>query len=237
MTRFLLALGTASALLTPSSPGLAQQANPAVRPDLTGELSSLAPEALYQGWRSRQLMGQTVSGLGAKRFGSVRDIIDDVDGRIAGLILEGGGSRDGSDALSRIPWSEVNLTPGQDGVSVQAPDGRQPSYGLFPGSEGVTTLPREFRVTEVMGDYARLQSGYGWGYVSDVVFTRDGRLVAVLVNREASAGGGAFAFPFRGIDSPWDPGWSYYGLPFATANQAEAAGLRVDPRRFNEGTL
>jgi hypothetical protein len=28
---------------------------------------------------------------------------------------------------------------------------------------------------------------------------------------------------------------SYYGLPYVTAGQATAAGLRVDPKRFEDG--
>jgi hypothetical protein len=126
----------------------------------------------------------------------------------------------------------VTRTPARDSVAVDLSTGQWPQYGLFPGTDGVMTLPREFRLTEVLGDYARLQTGYGYGYVTDVVFSGDGRMIAVLISRDAAAGGGTFAFPYPGTTGPWDPALSYYGLPFVTESQATMAGLRVDPKRF-----
>jgi PRC-barrel domain len=231
----LLAIPAASALMISMlSAAAAQQSNPAVRPDLTGQVSSLAPEALYAGWRSRQLIGQKVVGKDGNEIGTARDLIIDADGRLAALIVEGGGVLGIPDALYRIPWSNVAPTPGRAGVTVDLSNGSRPQYGLFPGTEGVAVLPREFRLTEVVGDYARLQTGNGYGYVTDVVFSRDGRMIAVLVSRDAAAGGGAYAFPYPGTTGPWDPSWSYYGLPFVTEAQARAAGLRIDPKRFKD---
>ena len=89
------------------------------------------------------------------------------------------------------------------------------------------------------GPSASARSGdacHGYGYVTDVVFTGDGRLMAVLIAREASAGG-TYAFPAGSFRAGWDPGWSYYGLPFVTPSQAEAAGLRVEPGRFARNAL
>ena len=68
------------------------------------------------------------------------------------------------------------------------------------------------------------------------MFTADGRLMAVLIAREASAGG-TYAFPAGSFRAGWDPGWSYYGLPFVTPSQAETAGLRVEAGRFARNVL
>ena len=57
-------------------------------------------------------------------------------------------------------------------------------------------------------------------------------MTAVLVSRDTAGGGGTYAFPFRGTTGRWDPGASYYGLPFVTEGQAREAGLRIDPSRF-----
>jgi len=207
-TLLLSTAAAASILMVAVSPGVAQQASPGVRPDLTGQVSSLAPDAVYNGWRSRQLVGQQVAGKNGNEAGIVRDLIIDADARLAALVIEGGGVLGIPEAVYRVPWSQVDLTPGRAGITVNLSGGERPRYGLFPGTEGVETLPREFRVSEVVGDYARLQTGHGYGYVSDVVFDPDGRMIAVLVSREPQAGGGTYAFPYPGATGRWDPGLS-----------------------------
>jgi sporulation protein YlmC with PRC-barrel domain len=224
----------ATALATPA---ISQEGNPAVQPSLVGQVSQLAPDALYQGWRSRQLIGQAVNRTSGDRIGTVRDLIIDADGRLAAMVVEGGGTLGIPDAVYRIPWNEVDLTPGHVGVATDLPDGKRPQYALFPGTEGIPTLPREFRLTEVIGDFARLQTGYGYGYVTDAVFDKNGRLIAVLISRDAASGGGTFAFPYPGTVGRWDPGVGYYGLPFVTDSQAQAAGLRIEPKRFEHAVL
>lgn len=199
--------------------------------------TAASTELMYQGWRGTQLVGQTVRAKADGRVvGRVRDLILDADGRAAALVVAGRGANAPSEALYRVPWSGVGLTPGQDGVEADL-DGEASGYALFPGTEGVPTLPREFRMSELLGDYARLQSGYGFGMVTDGVFASDGRLAAVLVTRDGVAGGGTMAFPFPGTAGPWDPGMTYYGLPHATDAQAKAAGVPVDPSRFASKAL
>lgn len=85
----------------------------------------------------------------------------------------------------------------------------------------------------MIGDYTRLQAGQGYGYVSDLVFSQDGKLLDVLVSRGASAGGGTYAFSYPDDTGKWSPGMSYYGLPYVTGDQATRAGVRVDLSRFD----
>lgn len=228
-----------------TAPAVAQQAtgttgqpgNPAAGPNLTGQVSTLDPDLFYEGWRSRQLLGQPVAARDGREVGFVRDLVIDADGRIAALILEGSGTAQIPEAVYRIPWRNVDLTPGRRGVVADLASRERPEYGLFPGTEGVATLPREFRASEVLGDYARLQTGHGYGAVTDLVFSPDGRMTAVLVNRDAASGGSIFAFAFRGTTGRWDPSARYYGLPFVTEGQARAAGLRIDQGRFKNASL
>ena len=229
LPRIMVAVIATGALTTPV---LSQASNPAVQPALEGQVSQLAPDALYEGWRSQQLIGQQALRRSGDGIGIVRDLIIDADGRLAAALIAGGGMLSPPDALYRIPWSEVDLTPGRKDIVVAISEDEKSRYALFPGTEGVQTLPREFRLTEVLGDYARLQTGYGYGYITDAVFSQDGRLIAVLISRDAASGGGTFAFPFPGTVGRWDPGASYYGLPFITDSQAQAGGLRIDPKRF-----
>jgi sporulation protein YlmC with PRC-barrel domain len=244
MTRFILSSCGGAALLIFSASAHAQDVTGATgqsaggrQPDLTGQVSALSSDALYQGWRARQLIGQSVKAKDGRTVGSVSDIIVDADGRAAALVIEGGGAAQVPDALYRIPWSNVDLTPGQDGVTADLSSGRQPQHALFPGTPGVPILPREFRVREIVGDYARLKTGYGYGIVTDAVFASDGRVIAVLVSRDAAAGGGTAAFPFQGASGPWDASMSYFGLPYITEDQAGEAGLRIEAGRFASSAI
>ena len=187
--------------------------------------------SLYAGWRAQAVLGQTVSAEG-KQVGAVRDIIINRSGQIAAVIVQGDGPVDVPDFVFRVPWSEVKRTSGSPGLEIASADSRRPQYGLFPGTESVATLPREFRVSEVIGDYARLQSGYGFGYVTGVVFAGRGQAMAVLVSRDVPSAGGTYAFPFTGVEGRWDPGASYFGLPQVTIEQAMRAGRKVDPKKF-----
>jgi hypothetical protein len=53
----------------------------------------------------------------------------------------------------------------------------------------------------------------------------------VLVIRGGEAGGGTLAFGFPGSTGPWDPEAGYYGLPYVTVAQADAAAVRISGER------
>jgi sporulation protein YlmC with PRC-barrel domain len=233
----LILAGLSYSAVAQENPAVTAPGGAAAQPTLSGQLSSLNADALYKGWRARQLVGNPVNAKDGKEVGAVRDIIVDADGRVAAVVVEGDGPAQVPEALYRIPWDEIDLTQGKRGVVADLSSAIRPEYGLFPGTPGVPTLPREFRIGEVIGDYARLKTGYGYGVVTDAVFTMDGRVMAVLIGRDALAGGGTFAFPFHGDTGPWDAAMSYFGLPFITEDQARAAALRVDMSRFATGGI
>jgi hypothetical protein len=83
----------------------------------------------------------------------------------------------------------------------------------------------------LIGDPARLQTGRLYGIISDVIFSRNGQMLAVLVERNASPGG-TFAFRHGGGKGRWEPSLSTYELPFESQNQADAAGQEADQQKF-----
>jgi hypothetical protein len=208
---------------------------PSPAPDgtvLRPQVVPLTAQMLYQGWRAADVLGEGLVSRANETVGTVRNILLRKDGGIEALIVERAGSAGFPEFVYRVPWSKIARDKLPGSVTADVGNGREPQYGLFSDKAGAAVLPNEFAVTEVIGDYARLQAGQAYGYVNDVVFAADGRMLAVLVTRDAAAGGGTYAFGFPGTTGRWSPAEGYYGLPYVTAEQANAAAVRVDPARF-----
>jgi hypothetical protein len=91
-------------------------------------------------------------------------------------------------------------------------------------------------VSELIGDYARLSSGVGFGYVTDVVFSRDGQILATLINRDVAYGAGLYGYPYYGWGYGWVPTLDYYALPYETPELAADVG-EVNYDEFNDEVL
>jgi len=187
---------------------------------------------VYSGYRASRLLGSAVFSLKGEYLGSVRNVIVADDGQIVSLVVEGFRTKDEPEFISRIPFKRV-LRPVHEGAIVaDFSDLRSREYGLFFDPGQAQEESHEFSISKIIGDYARLQAGQGYGYDSDLVFDRAGKLAAIVISREASAGGGTYAFPYPGQTGQWSPKLSYYGLPYVTADQANKAGLRLDMKEF-----
>lgn len=211
---------------------------PDVEPRLPPEQRArpVSAEALHKGIRASRLMDQDVRGPDGNQLGEVQDIFVDADGQATAIVVEGGGFLGIGDAAFRVKWSDVDLTPGRDGVRIPTTENKAERRGLFDGPETIATGPREFRLSELIGDYARLRGGMGYGRVSDVVLSREGKVLGVVVARDIGWGGGLYGYPFYGYGYGFDPGNNYYALPFGTAEEA-ARAPRLDYRRFEPGVL
>jgi hypothetical protein len=200
-------------------------------PPAAQQVVPLRAQSMYQGWRASRVLGNPVVTRAGDHLGALRNILMGADGRILALIVEGASSANEPEFVFRIPWTlfgpefphriiaDVSVDPfGERGLFAIDQDR---------GSRSVN----EFAVTAVVGDYARLQPGQAYGYVSDVVFS-DGQLLAVLVTRDRASGGGTYAFGFPGTIGQWNPAAGYYGLPYVTPQQANGAAVKVDPKRF-----
>jgi sporulation protein YlmC with PRC-barrel domain len=188
-------------------------------------------QMLYDGVRASQLLGSNVVSKTGQHLGKIRNIVLADDGTVRGFIAEQTGDGVRPEFMFRLPWKQVVL-PIRPGNLVADLD---PShmFGLFPlAKDDHDNRKPDLPVTEIIGDYARLQTGRGYGYVNDVVLTPEGRMLAVLVTRDTAEGGGTFAFSYPGRTGRWSPDWSYYGLAFITSDQANGAGLKVDSRKF-----
>ena len=87
--------------------------------------------------------------------------------------------------------------------------------------EEIATGPRVWQVTELLYDFALLNERAGYGYVDDLIFSREGKLVAVVVNPDYGNTPGRYAYPYYGFDYGFDPGAPFYSLGYGKDEAAE----------------
>lgn len=195
------------------------------------QIRIISANDLYRGLLASELLSRKIVSRAETILGGVRNLVIGDDGQAKALLVEADRDGAGKEFLFRVPWNDADFSSNPDRIVVDIGDARDPRFRLFDDNGG--PLPAEFAVSAVIGDYARLRAGQGYGYVRDIVFDESGRVLAVLVTRDAQAGGGtvAFAFPDTPAQS-WNPHASYYGLPYVTLQQAQTAALAVDLTRF-----
>ncbi|WP_137391205.1 PRC-barrel domain-containing protein [Rhodoligotrophos defluvii] len=180
------------------------------------------------GWSAERLMEADVIGTTGDEIGDVENLIVSDKGKVLGIIAEVGGFLDIGDTHLFIPWGEVSVSPDLDRVTVPVTEENAEDYSLFKwsqlekGQTGQTrvveddlqTGPRIWKATELLNDDAYLNDDIGYGYVSDLIFTTDGNLHAVVVSADAAYGGGYYAYPYYGYGYGWAPGSPYYDLGY-----------------------
>jgi sporulation protein YlmC with PRC-barrel domain len=210
--------------------GLAPPAALAESKDVNGEKSF--SETLHSGIRASGLLNSRIFSRAGEHLGQVRNIVFSDDGSVKAIIAEQAGIGTSLEFVFRLPWDAVAQPVRPGALIANLSDARSEQFRLF-GEKADHKGDAEFLATEVVGDYVRLQTGLGYGYVKDVVLAPTGRMIAVLVARDTPMGGGTLAFPFPGRTGRWSADFSYYGLPFVTVEQANDAAVRVDLKRFD----
>ena len=224
-----------------TQPDKSKQAQLKTEGDLISKEAAKVPpasaEEFYKGWRARALIDQTVYDRNENDIGEVHDLIVNADGQIVAIIVEGGGFLEIGDAHFRIPWHSVNRTPGKDGVVIDMTQQDISRRGLFDRPEWVATGPREFKISELLGDNVVLRTGVGFGYIADAAFNDRGKMLGVVVNRDVVYGPPAYyyAYPYYGYRYSWDPGQQFYAIPFDTAEDADKA-TKLDKQRMSDAS-
>jgi sporulation protein YlmC with PRC-barrel domain len=172
-----------------------------------------------------------------ENIGDVEDIIANQDGKLIAVIAEVGGFWDIGDTHVSVPWSEIEMSP--DGITVPVTEETIEDYGLFDREylsaetassemvgevDAADTGPSAFRLSELIGDYARLRGDgdemVNYGYVRDVMI-QDGSIAAVVVNPDVGYGAPGYytAYPYYGY--AYRPGGRYYDMPYTEGDVAE----------------
>lgn len=182
------------------------------------------------GLRAEYLITEEVFGPKGDEIGNVENAIIS-DGQIAALVVEVGGFWGIGDTHVVVPWNEVTLTA--DGFKVPVSEDNYEEYQLFgqdsfvtmtslqqthPVKDNLATGSQSWKLTALLDDYVVLNNGAGYGYLNDVVFSKDGEIKALIVDATvAEYGYGTFLFPFYGTRYGWQPYDNFYTLPYGPA--------------------
>lgn len=180
------------------------------------------------GIRAEYMISEEVFGPEGEEIGNVENVIINSDGQIVALIAEVGGFWDIADTHIAVPWEEVQLI--QDGFRIPVTEDNFEDYTLFADNSFVTTDSLQqvqavddtlatgsqtWKLTALLDDYVLLENGDGYGYLDDVVFSKDGKIQALIVESTVAAYGyGLYAYPYYGYEYGWQPYDNVYTLPY-----------------------
>ncbi|MGP1395624.1 MAG: PRC-barrel domain-containing protein [Inquilinaceae bacterium] len=186
------------------------------------DLQTWDRDRLNNAWQADQLIEEADAyGIDGEEIGEVEDIIVGPDDKIRSIIVEAGGFLDIGDTHFAVPWNEVEIE-GYDTVRVPVSEDTLEDYDIFRDMDDEPVERRAWRVSELIGDYAYLEDDMRYGYVDDVLFDSEGKIVAVTANTSAVNGyGGPYAYPYYGYDYGWTPGSDRYGLGYTRSDVAD----------------
>ncbi|HYH21413.1 MAG TPA: PRC-barrel domain-containing protein [Azospirillum sp.] len=215
--------------------------------------SSWDREQVRGGYSAEALIDTSVYGKNGEEIGEVANIIVGPNGQIRSLIVEVGGFLDIGDTHFAVPWKQAQIGANLERITVPITETNYRDYGLFgeygydyrvsPGQnaggsnvrrvdEDADARGRAWKVSELLDDTVRLSDVRGYGYVEDLIFNKDGKLQAVVVQPDVTYGiRGAQVYPYYGYGYGFDPGLDYYELPYG---RNDVAGLPpFDYRQFD----
>lgn len=211
--------------LTATAAAVQAHAQEEIRP-----LSDWDYEEIYEqgGIRADHLMDAEVFGENEDEIGSVENVLVTQDNKIAAIIAQVGGFWDIGDTHVLVPWDEVEIH--EDGVRVPVTEENAEDYGLFASDEYITqedlsqtqqvdddieTGIGVWKLTDLLNDYATVGEGVGYGYIDNMLFSREGEVQAVIVESDTGYGGGAYGYPFYGYGYGWNPDQTSYYLQYS----------------------
>lgn len=227
-------------------------ATPLLAQDIPDDTKIIAlPEWRYddlysEGMSADNFIDRPVYGENGEEIGEIEDIVIGSDGKVVSIVAEVGGFWDIGDTHVSIPLDQVDTSAG-DRVIVPVTEETVDDYDFW-GDETVPAenpeteviegvddapIPRAWRVSELIGDRARLDreaDRVEYGYVSDVIL-RNGEVAAVVVQPRRLYGPGYRAYPYYGYERGWDAGTPYYDMPYTedeVGNMEEFDYDRID---------
>jgi sporulation protein YlmC with PRC-barrel domain len=189
------------------------------------------------GWSVRTLVGKPVRGPGGEEVGEVESIVFGPEGKVLKLILSTGGILGIGDKNLAVKFSDVRIGPDYDYVTTPITAASVEKFGLFDGvaEKSGDVGPRQWRSSELIGDYVQLKEGIRYAYVRDLIVSKEGQLQAVIVSPDVGYSPGLrgyYAYPFYGYGHGygWNPGNAYYDLPYGKTDIADLVPYAYNKR-------
>ena len=186
------------------------------------------------GWSVRKLVGKQVKGPKGENVGQVDNIVFGPDGKVHQVIVSTGGFLGFGEKNLAVKWSDVTVSPDYEFVTTPITAESVKKYGLFDGipKNSGPLAPRDWRSSELIGDYVYLKGNVHYAYVRDLIVSQGGELQAVIVSPDVGFShggelhaGGYYAYPFYGYGYGhglgWNPGNARYNLPYNKTDIAE----------------
>lgn len=212
---------------------------------------------LYGGaWSAEEFIDEMeVFGADGEEIGDIEDVIVGADGNVLAVIAEVGGFWDIGDTHISVPWSEIEVNG--EAVTIPVTEDTIDQYGLFEpeymraqqvksevtgGVDDAEVTGRAWRVSELIGDYARLKKSgsasddtaaraENYGYVNDLL-VKGGKVAAVVVTPDVGYGAGGYrAYPYHGPG--WTPGTGYYDMPYSGEEVRDLDSFEYDRLELN----
>lgn len=187
-----------------------------------------------------------VRGADGEEIGDMEDLLISPEGEVLAIIAEVGGFWDIGDTHVSVPYEEVEMAEGGGSVTIPVTEDTVDDYDFMPdayaaedvaeetvpGVDDASFVPRAWRATELIGDYARMRDGdvfVNYGYVSDLIL-KDGQVDGVVVQPMTAYGTGYRAYPYAGYDRGWgwNPGSPYYDMPYDRDSMGEMGEFDYD---------
>ncbi|WP_346796522.1 PRC-barrel domain-containing protein [Halomonas sp. Bachu 37] len=195
---------------------------------------------------SESLMDAEVFGESGEEIGNVENVLINQDNQIVAIIAEVGGFWGIGATHVLVPWEEVQLT--DDGVQVPIVEDNVDDYDLFDSGyisqddlsqteqarqvdDDVETGDRIWKLTDLLDDYASFNNRVGYGYIDNILFSREGEIQAIVIHSAGNFGNAPYAYPFYGYGYGWAPGNASYMLQY---EENEIGDMDVfDYREYN----
>ncbi len=194
------------------------------------DLESWDEESVYKGWSADAMLDEDVYGANGDEIGEVEDFMIGPDGKIARVVVEGGGFLDIGDSHVAIPYDRMKRNRSDSFTAPLTEEELEDGHvGMFETVDDMPAKPQNWRVSNLIGDSMLLENRVGYGLVDDVIFGNDGAIKSVIVRPSYGYGYGLGprAVPYANTFDPYQP---YYSTPYTLAELEET-------ERFNYGRL
>ncbi len=202
-----LATTSAAALALGTLPVMAQNAT-----EIT-PLTDYDATQIEGAWSADNMRVADVMGEDGDTVGYVQNLVMTPEGNVSHVIVETDNWFDLADRAIAVPWENVDLTPGEEGIMVPLDENEMNDFTLFADDSTMATEGENYRASDVLDDYVTLNDGTGYGYVTDIIFDQGGALQSVVVSLDVSYGNvadGLYAYPYYGPEMGYVPyGYDY----------------------------